>query len=671
MEIPLGVVNGIGFSLLLTWIAVVFWKENKLEDHQDGSSSVEQKSSSSKNSVLVSNISISISYLSLCSYDILKLKTVSVGSVLWAIAWILVTFFVLISRNRRIKWPVVLICWWTYSAFLITLSISIHLLTYLQYSFKFLNHFRAGNVADFAAFPFSLFLCFNSLCSSYNKMAQELEKPLLHEEVEDVDDYTKAGLWSQLTFCWLNPIFQKAQTRKLELHHIPPVPESENTESSFALLEKSISNQKSGAFSMSTALFHAIWRPLAVNAVMGDGEVVQCGKYEDLVANPDGELVRQMTAHRKSLSQVTAPEDSNVEAHKPNKMVETEVTEEKSDSSRNCGKHADAEEETETGRVKWRVYSYFLTSAYKGALIPVLILCQVLFQGLQMGSNYWIAWATETEERVSNAKLIGVFALLSGGSSVFILGRAFLLATVSIETAQRLFLQMINSVFRAPISFFDSTPSSRILNRSSTDQSSVDTDIPYRLAGLAFALIQLMSIIILMSQVAWQVIILFVVVVAISIWYQAYYISAARELARMVGVWKSPILHHFSESIAGAVPIRCFNQEDRFLATNISLIDNYCRLAFHNCATMEWLCVRINFLFNLVFFLVLVILVNLPKEAISPSKLFSMKCISDSELAKLMLLFGRCISRLGRIGSYVRSESQRTTSLGDMEPLQR
>ncbi|KAI3847319.1 hypothetical protein MKW98_022452 [Papaver atlanticum] len=253
--------------------------------------------------------------------------------------------------------------------------------------------------------------------------------------------------------------------------------------------------------------------------VMEEGKVVQCGKYEDLVADPNGELVRQMTTHRKSLSKVMTPRDCNIEVHKPHKMDGTEVTEEKCDSSNNCGKLIDAEE-TETGRVKWGVYSSFLTSAYKGALIPVILLCQVFFQGLQMGSNYWIAWATETEERVSKEKLVGVFALLSGGSSIFILGRAFLLATVSIETAQRLFLQMINSVFRAQISFFDSTPSSRILNRSSTDQSSVDTDIPYRLAGLAFALIQLMSIIILMSQVAWQVILLFVVAVAISIWYQ-------------------------------------------------------------------------------------------------------------------------------------------------------
>lgn len=60
-----------------------------------------------------------------------------------------------------------------------------------------------------------------------------------------------------------------------------------------------------------------------------------------------------------------------------------------------------------------------------------------------------------------------------------------------------------------------------ILCQSSTDQSTVDTDIPYRVAGLIFALIQLLCIIILMSQVGWPVLVLFIIILAISIWYQA------------------------------------------------------------------------------------------------------------------------------------------------------
>ncbi|KAL5760091.1 hypothetical protein ACOSQ2_018929 [Xanthoceras sorbifolium] len=354
--------------------------------------------------------------------------------------------------------------------------------------------------------------------------------------------------------------------------------------------------------------------------VMKDGKIVQSGKFEDLTADPNGELVEQMNAHRKSLDQVKPPQEDNSLTRVSCQISQIEVTEER--FSRPISRVEFSErnqEEAQTGRVGWTVYSTFITLVYKGALVPVILLCQVFFQGLQMSSNYWIAWATDEKRKVSSVQLIGVFVLLSGGSSAFILGRAFVLSTIAIKTAQCLFNDMITSVFRAPISFFDSTPSSRILNRSSTDQSTVDTDIPYRLAGLAFALIQLLSIIFLMCQVAWQVFPFFLVILGISIWYQAYYISTARELARMVGIRKAPILHHFSESISGAATIRCFNQEDRFLRRSLSVIDDYSRVGFHNSGTMEWLSVRINFLFNLVFLLVLIILVTLPRSAIDPS----------------------------------------------------
>ncbi|KAK4265003.1 hypothetical protein QN277_026111 [Acacia crassicarpa] len=357
--------------------------------------------------------------------------------------------------------------------------------------------------------------------------------------------------------------------------------------------------------------------------VMKDGKIVGSGKYKDLIACHSCELVDQMAAYKETIKQIRpCCEDNSLSKNSipfqtPQiELVETNLAmylEENKNLDRN------KEEKAETGRVNWSVYSTFVTFAYKGALVPVIILCQIVFQGMQMGSNYWIAWAAEQRNNVSKGALMGTFVLLSGGSSIFILGRALFMAKIAVETAHRLYHEMITSVFRAPISFFDTTPSSRILNRCSIDQSTVDTDIPYRLAGLVFALIQLLSIIILMSQVAWQVIIFFIVVLSICIWYQAYYITTARELARMVGIRKAPILHHFSESIAGVATIRCFNQQQRFYTKVMALADGYSRVVFHNYATMEWLSVRINFLFNLVFFFVLIILVTLPRPAIDPS----------------------------------------------------
>ncbi|XP_051122471.1 putative ABC transporter C family member 15 isoform X2 [Andrographis paniculata] len=353
--------------------------------------------------------------------------------------------------------------------------------------------------------------------------------------------------------------------------------------------------------------------------VMKDGKIAESGKYQDLIANPDGELTKLMASHRSSLSQMN--NQKKMSLAKSSQANQVEVSRIKFvDLSRSSKvSEQSMSDDTETGRVKWHVYATFVTSAYRGALVPVILLCQILFQALQMASNYWITWGSEQVGSVTKPQLIEIFGFLSGGSCLFMLGRTALLSTIAIETAQQLFLGLITSVFRAPLSFFDSTPSSILLNRSSTDQSTVDTDIPYRLAGLAFALIQLLSVVALMSHVAWQVFILFLVVFALSLWYQSYYIATARELARMVPIQQAPILHHFSESISGAAVIRCFNQEARFWKKNMELIDNYSRASFHNSGTMEWLCVRINFLFNLVFFLLLVILVSLPRSTIDPS----------------------------------------------------
>ncbi|XP_040934388.1 putative ABC transporter C family member 15 isoform X2 [Gossypium hirsutum] len=122
-----------------------------------------------------------------------------------------------------------------------------------------------------------------------------------------------------------------------------------------------------------------------------------------------------------------------------------------------------------------------------------------------------------------------------------------------------------------------------------------------------------------MSQVAWEVFVIFIPVTAICLWYQQYYIPTARELARLAGIQRAPILHHFAESLAGAATIRAFDQENRFINANLGLIDNHSRPWFHNVSAMEWLSFRLNLLSNFVFAFSLVVLVSLPDGIINPS----------------------------------------------------
>ncbi|GKV19439.1 hypothetical protein SLEP1_g29700 [Rubroshorea leprosula] len=219
---------------------------------------------------------------------------------------------------------------------------------------------------------------------------------------------------------------------------------------------------------------------------------------------------------------------------------------------------------------------------------------------------------------VKTSTLLLVYVALAIGSSLCILAKAMLLNTAAYKTATLLFNKMHHCIFRAPMSFFDATPSARILSRASKDQSAVDLSIPYQVGDVAFSMIQLLGIIVVMFQAAWQVFIVFIPVIATSAWYQQYYKSSARELTRLVGLCEAPVIHNLAETISGSTTIRSFDEESRFRETNMKLINSYFRPVFHAAGAMEWLSFRLDMLSSIAFAFSLVFLVSIPPGVIDP-----------------------------------------------------
>ncbi|XP_068651757.1 ABC transporter C family member 3-like [Aristolochia californica] len=366
--------------------------------------------------------------------------------------------------------------------------------------------------------------------------------------------------------------------------------------------------------------------------VMKEGRITQAGKYEEILASGT-DFVELVNAHNQALLSLVDSKSSEISEEDGPHCAESSTQalsgegqkrEESSKTDEIGGQNGQLvqEEEREKGRVSLSVYWKYLNASYGGALVPCILLAQILFQVLQIGSNYWMAWASpvskNTEPPVGGVMLILVYVVLALGSSLCILLRAVLLVTAGYKTATILFNKMHLAVFRAPMSFFDSTPSGRILNRASTDQSAVDMQIPFHIGSFAFSMIQLVGIIAVMSQVAWEVFLIFIPVGAICLWYQQYYIPTSRELARLIGVCKAPNIQHFAESLSGSSTIRSFDQEARFIETNYDLIDGYARPKFHNAGAMEWLCFRLDMFSSLTFAFSLIFLISMPKGIINP-----------------------------------------------------
>lgn len=385
--------------------------------------------------------------------------------------------------------------------------------------------------------------------------------------------------------------------------------------------------------------------------VLKEGRIIQAGKYEDLMqagtdfnalvsahheaieamdileyASEDCSETSQVDASRlrKRLTTSASNVDSLNDAKSENKhQSDIKIIKEKKKKSNRRKKQLVQEEERERGKVSFKVYLSYMAAAYKGALIPLIILAQTAFQALQIASNWWMAWANPQTEgdkaKTSSMTLLVVYMILAFGSSCFVFVRAILVATFGLAAAQKLFVKMLRTVFRAPMSFFDSTPAGRILNRVSVDQSVVDLDIPFRLGGFASTTIQLLGIVGVMSKVTWQVVFLLVPMAIACLWMQKYYMASSRELVRIVSIQKSPIIHLFGESIAGAATIRGFGQEKRFMKRNLYLLDCFSRPFFCSLAAIEWLCLRMELLSTFVFAFCMTLLVSFPHGTIDPS----------------------------------------------------
>uniref|UniRef100_A0A0D6QY91 Uncharacterized protein n=1 Tax=Araucaria cunninghamii TaxID=56994 RepID=A0A0D6QY91_ARACU len=277
------------------------------------------------------------------------------------------------------------------------------------------------------------------------------------------------------------------------------------------------------------------------------------------------------------------------------------------------------EEERAIGRVNMSVYLAYWTMSFQGLHIIVLLIIQTCWQALQILSDFWLAFFTSKGKLIMKpGRFISTYSYLAFGSGFFVLMRALVIAFSGLRTAQSFYHNMLNSVFRAPMSFFDTTPTGRILTRSSTDQVKLDFDLPF-LYGTSLAVgFQLIGVLVVTCQITWQMLFVVFPLGCVYVVYMKYFLSTSRELTRLESITMAPVIHNFSETLAGITTIRAFCHQERFKAINNKLVDTNISISFHNCAANEWLGSRIEGIGTIFLCSSAMLLVLLPKNTIQP-----------------------------------------------------
>ncbi|KAH6604283.1 cadmium factor [Trichoderma cornu-damae] len=259
-----------------------------------------------------------------------------------------------------------------------------------------------------------------------------------------------------------------------------------------------------------------------------------------------------------------------------------------------------AKEHVEQGKVKWSVYGEYAKENNLAA-VAVYMISLLAAQTANIGGSVWLKeWAERNQHIGANdniGKFIGIYFVFGVGSSLLtVLQTLILWIFCSIEASRKLHERMANAIFRSPMSFFDTTPAGRILNRFSSDIYRVD-EVLARTFNMLFVNVAKSGFTLGIISVSTPAFIALIVPIALAYyWIQRYYLRTSRELKRLDSVSRSPIYAHFQESLGGVTTIRAYRQQERFQLENEWRIDANLRAYFPSISANRWLAVRLEFI---------------------------------------------------------------------------
>uniref|UniRef100_K7FZT5 ATP binding cassette subfamily C member 3 n=1 Tax=Pelodiscus sinensis TaxID=13735 RepID=K7FZT5_PELSI len=260
-------------------------------------------------------------------------------------------------------------------------------------------------------------------------------------------------------------------------------------------------------------------------------------------------------------------------------------------------------ETTETGTVKLTVFWQYMKAV---GLMTSLVIC--FLYGCQnaaaIGANVWLSdWTNEpviNGTQHNTSMRVGVYAALGLLQGLIVLLSSFTLAMGGINAARTLHATLLENKFRTPQSFFDTTPTGRIINRFSKDIYVIDEVLPPTILmflGTFFTSVSTL-IVIISSTPLFAVVIIPLAVVYFFV--QRFYVATSRQLKRLESVSRSPIYSHFSETITGTSVIRAYGRGNSFILLNDVKVDENQKSYYPSIVSNRWLGIRIELIGNCV-----------------------------------------------------------------------
>ena len=143
------------------------------------------------------------------------------------------------------------------------------------------------------------------------------------------------------------------------------------------------------------------------------------------------------------------------------------------------------DEELATGKVSYKMYLDYIKAFGVALAIGYFFALFIFRSASESFSQIWMAkWSSGfgNNSKITDVESLEIYCIVEIASCIVSGVSTVIIAVGAFRASRKLHDNLLFSLLRSPMSFFDTTPLGRILNRLSKDIERVDTDVPHQLS---------------------------------------------------------------------------------------------------------------------------------------------------------------------------------------------
>ncbi|NWJ11165.1 MRP9 protein, partial [Crypturellus undulatus] len=300
------------------------------------------------------------------------------------------------------------------------------------------------------------------------------------------------------------------------------------------------------------------------------------------------------------------------------------------------------EEEKQEGLVTWKTYHAYINASGGFTLSSFIVLLFMLMIGSSAFSNWWLSFWVEQDSEVraqgisvlantSNNPRTHFYRLIYGISMVIMIIlsiiKGFIFTKTTLKASSTLHDSLFCKILQSPMSFFDTTPTGKLMNLFSNNMDELDVSLPFHAENFLQQFFMVFFILVIIALVFPFLLIAITIIAIIFVLLFKIFQRTIQGLKRMENISRSPLLSHITSSVQGLSVIHAYDKKDNYINQFKKLYnENAKHFLLFNCA-LRWFAVRTDILMSFVTLIVALFVVLSPPSISAASKGLTLSCI--------------------------------------------